>query len=98
MNFLYHSALVTHAHLRSEGGRLVLGPAVALAVQEQVLALWEARQHIDPVQLRQRQRVVAEPQQAQARHACSSMASMAPPLQVCSYTRCGAMAMPMAAM
>ena len=59
------------AHLSSKRRCFMLSAAVALAVQEQALALGEAGQHVHAVKLRQRQRVFAQPQQAQPRHACS---------------------------
>ncbi len=73
--------VVLQAHLSSERRCFVLGAAVALAIQEQALALREAGQHVHAVQLRQRQRVVAQPQPAQARHACSSLASVTMAIQ-----------------
>ncbi len=70
------------AYLGSKRRCLMLGTPVALAVQQQALALGEAGQHVHAIQLRQRQRVVAEPQQAQARHACTSLASVTIELQM----------------
>ena len=57
-------------YLRSQGGCLVLRTAVPRPVKQQLLVFREAGQHINPVQLRQCQGVVGQPQQPQSCHAC----------------------------
>ena len=56
-------------HLRSQRGCLVLRTAVPCPVKQQLLVFREACQDINPVQLRQCQGVVGQPERPQSCHA-----------------------------
>lgn len=51
--------------LRSESGNLCFGALTSAAIQQQLLGLGEAAQHVDAVQPRKRDGVILQPQRAQ---------------------------------